>query len=279
METKLKFKKGDKVRVKSLEWYNENKDAEGLVYVDKSTNITFTDEMKWMCGYVMQIKEVYDDYYEVFGYVGCWQDWMFEDEPDVEKNQEITNEQKTQDVRNKIIKASLHPKKKEDVWRLLVGTKFFCVNYEEAEKLQRKLIECGCLWSDIGDKIDIERWAIFVCGGGILTHYNKEVVSWSDDSYIAILIEDVLRLEIIPEETPKKFDPKTLQDFQKVLYRSTNTDWWRLGFFEYYNEKQKDKFWIVGQGAHPYEQCVPYNEATENLKGKCFDASNYYINW
>jgi hypothetical protein len=73
-----------------------------------------------------------------------------------------------------------------------------------------------------------------------------------------------------------KFDPHTLQDFQKVLYRSSNADWWRLGFFDTYNEMQNKKFWIIGKDVQPYEQCVPYNEETKHLKGTTEKAPEFY---
>ena len=55
METK--FKVGDKVRVKSLEWYEGNKDANGLVYLDKQ-GIVFDKTMAKYCGEIVQIEEV-----------------------------------------------------------------------------------------------------------------------------------------------------------------------------------------------------------------------------
>jgi hypothetical protein len=57
METKLKFKVGDKLRVKSLEWFNGNKDENGLVYIDKE-GIVFNETMANLCGKIVQIEEV-----------------------------------------------------------------------------------------------------------------------------------------------------------------------------------------------------------------------------
>lgn len=34
-----KYKIGDKVRIKSIEWYNQNKDSFGLVLSDNDTNV------------------------------------------------------------------------------------------------------------------------------------------------------------------------------------------------------------------------------------------------
>lgn len=93
------------------------------------------------------------------------------------------------------------------------------------------------------------------------------------------LKEEIKRRETalgqLKEEKPK-FDPKTLEDFQKVLYRSSSADWWRLGFFEYYNEELENKFWVVGQDVQPYGQCVPYNEETKSLVGTTEEAPEFY---
>ena len=87
MET-LKFKVGDRVRVKSLEWYNDNKDAEGLVYLDKE-GIVFDETMANLCGKIVQIEEINRTGYFIYGYSGFLQDWMLEDEVVNEEKQEV----------------------------------------------------------------------------------------------------------------------------------------------------------------------------------------------
>lgn len=87
---------------------------------------------------------------------------------------------------------------------------------------------------------------------------------------------ETLKFKVGDKEEKPRFDPKTLEDFQKVLYRSSSVDWWRLGFFEYYNEKQENKFWVVGQDVQPYEQCVPYNEETKSLVGTTEEVPEFY---
>ena len=54
----LKYQIGDKVRIKSLDWYNENKDEDGTV--ELSTHI-FTPGMSQFCGKVMTIEDVFED--------------------------------------------------------------------------------------------------------------------------------------------------------------------------------------------------------------------------
>ena len=54
----MKYNAGDKVRIKSLDWYNENKDENGIV--ELSTHI-FTPGMSQFCGKVMTIEDVFED--------------------------------------------------------------------------------------------------------------------------------------------------------------------------------------------------------------------------
>ena len=75
-----KYKVGDKVRIKCLDWYNENKDEDGIV--ELSTHI-FTPGMSQFCGKVVTIEDVFEDiddnvvyYIEEIDY--DWTDEMFE---------------------------------------------------------------------------------------------------------------------------------------------------------------------------------------------------------
>lgn len=46
----MRYKRGDRVKIKSLEWYNENKDQHGRVACGYHV---FTEEMSKFCGYTM----------------------------------------------------------------------------------------------------------------------------------------------------------------------------------------------------------------------------------
>ena len=54
----MRFKVGDRVRIKSIDWYNENKDEDGIV--ELSTHI-FTPGMSQFCGKVVTIEDVFED--------------------------------------------------------------------------------------------------------------------------------------------------------------------------------------------------------------------------
>lgn len=74
----MKYKVGDKVRVKSIEWYNSNKTKSGSV---KCGSDTFIGEMSTMCGKEVTISKVYPscDKYRIEEYDCNWTDEMFED--------------------------------------------------------------------------------------------------------------------------------------------------------------------------------------------------------
>lgn len=76
----MRYKKGDRVRVKSLEWYRANKNSEGaIIFPDFRI---FDDSMSEFCGKVVTI-DAYNprgDYYDIKedGKVNYWSDAMFE---------------------------------------------------------------------------------------------------------------------------------------------------------------------------------------------------------
>ena len=81
---------------------------------------------------------------------------------------------------------------------------------------------------------------------------------------------------------PKKdrFDPKTLNVFDKVLVRLRKDCIWNATFFSHYNKE-------VNWGCYPYvttscksyDRCIPYNEDTKHLLGTSDEAPEYYRYW
>ena len=71
----MKYKVGDKVRIKSLDWYNENKTSEDCL-VCSSAHIN--SEMICMLGKIVTISSVEEDHYRIKEYAWNWTDEMFE---------------------------------------------------------------------------------------------------------------------------------------------------------------------------------------------------------
>ena len=74
-----------------------------------------------------------------------------------------------------------------------------------------------------------------------------------------------------------KFDPKTLQPFDKILFRDIDADDWTCSFFSHicnYEERYK---------CHTTECrcvcCIPYNDETKHLVGTSDEAPEYYRYW
>ena len=75
----------------------------------------------------------------------------------------------------------------------------------------------------------------------------------------------------------EKFDPKTLQPFDKVLV-SCNDEWF-CDFFSHYDDAVV-KFNCICTGGCPYECCIPYNDDTKHLIGKTIEeAPEFYRYW
>lgn len=74
----MKYKVGDKVKVKSLEWYNKNKNESGII---KCGRVTFVSSMKIYLGTTLTIDKVNlkDEEYRVNENDWFWSNEMFED--------------------------------------------------------------------------------------------------------------------------------------------------------------------------------------------------------
>jgi hypothetical protein len=59
----MRFKVSDRVRIKSIDWYNQNKDEDGNI--DINHDFTFYADRSRYCGKVFTIVEVFDNCYAV----------------------------------------------------------------------------------------------------------------------------------------------------------------------------------------------------------------------
>lgn len=75
-----------------------------------------------------------------------------------------------------------------------------------------------------------------------------------------------------PWYNKERFDPKTLQSFDKVLIKYEDNDW-ICSFFS----KHKD---VIGSyPTHACVYCIPYNDETKHLVGTKDEAPEYYRYW
>lgn len=75
-----------------------------------------------------------------------------------------------------------------------------------------------------------------------------------------------------------KFDPKTLQPFDRVLVKnSISSDIWKCGLFSHIEDDAAlYKYSCAGSS---YETCIPYNDDTKHLVGTTEEAPKFYRYW
>lgn len=101
---------------------------------------------------------------------------------------------------------------------------------------------------------------------------NNRIAGWADSKQIEEFKEKLKKVgyEIkdgnIEKIESSKFDPKTLQPFDKVLVRDHDEDNWECDLFSHHesNEISKDQFICIG---NTWYECIPYNDDTASLVG------------
>lgn len=73
-----------------------------------------------------------------------------------------------------------------------------------------------------------------------------------------------------------RFDPKTLNPFDRVLGRDRIGRTWKCNLFSYITENEPYPYECV---ENCYEHCIPYNEDTKHLVGTTDEAPEYYRYW
>ena len=74
----------------------------------------------------------------------------------------------------------------------------------------------------------------------------------------------------------EKFDPMTLQQYDKVLVRDSLNDTWGCSLFSHIIKNNNFPYKCV-ENAFVY--CIPYNDETKHLVGTTKEAPEYYRYW
>lgn len=74
----------------------------------------------------------------------------------------------------------------------------------------------------------------------------------------------------------ERFDPKTLQPFDKVLAKDGFSSKWTCSFFSHMDNDVS--FPVYCSGGY-FKVCIPYNEETKHLVGASDDCPEYYKWW
>ena len=149
------------------------------------------------------------------------------------------------------------------------GTKLYSTIFGEV-----KFVECNNLYQIVVDKED--KYYHFTSQGMFIFErikYNlgecclfpsKDQRDWSKFS--------------APWYKKEKFDPMTLQPFDRVIARSTLNSKWRCTFFSHLIDDERSILKCITSD-YSYPFCIPYNDETEHLAGTTEEAPEYYRYW
>ena len=119
-------------------------------------------------------------------------------------------------------------------------------------------------WAKNGNEHSVSRRGEMIKGCGECTFFpSRDQRDWSKFT--------------APWYKKERFDPNTLQPFDKVLVRDTDCQNWTCGFFSYINVFNNIHKYNVGELFYKY--CIPYNDDTKHLIGTTEEAPEYYRYW
>lgn len=143
------------------------------------------------------------------------------------------------------------------------GTKFF-------SKVQGTVVFLG---------IDRRRTFPIICDRNAFT---KEGYEFNDNECVLVpspVQQDWRKFEAPWYDKDKKngkFDPHTLQPFDRVLVRQSKFDVWLCDHFSFVNDYEVCMFSCA---SYNWNCCIPYNDETKHLVGTDEEAPEYYICW
>lgn len=76
-----------------------------------------------------------------------------------------------------------------------------------------------------------------------------------------------------------RFDPKTLNAFDKVLVRDFAGTEWSCDLFSYIENIKSQEESFICTGGISFNFCIPYNDKTKHLVGTTKEAPKYYRYW
>ena len=109
----------------------------------------------------------------------------------------------------------------------------------------------------------------------VISEITNDKYILNDGGYIHFKNQDIWELV---NDKKQRFDPKTLQPFDKVLARDTENSTWRGTLFSHYNKDDGVSYPCVTVG-EVFSVCIPYNDETKHLLGTSDEAPEYYRYW
>lgn len=155
---------------------------------------------------------------------------------------------------------------KEEALEFLKNTKILCTSKAETIQVQVKLFQFGIEWISKIKGICEDKYLLFINTKKELQH-SSDIEYWMEDVSRRIEPSEILAIQI-KEEKPK-FDPKSLQPFDKVLVREDGYRW-IARFFDIYEGG------YYTTSGHVWTCCIPFNEETKHLHGTIEEAPEFY---
>lgn len=165
---------------------------------------------------------------------------------------------------------------KEEIFAYLNDTKILCTSREESKKVQEKLFALG--FSYYGEKSNevVDSALILYINIHNKMQIGTDLSMWVDDGARRIEPNEILAIQI-KEEKPK-FDPKSLQPFDKVLVRDREDEKWKVNFFSHFininGEDNNYQCFVCN-----WKYCIPYNDETKHLHNTTNKVPEFYNIW
>ena len=147
-----------------------------------------------------------------------------------------------------------------------VGTKLYSPIYDDVELLSVRQNDCGDypieikLITNSTDELTKDGRLFAEFNGECMLFPSKEQQDWSKF-----------------KPSKPKFDPKTLQPFDKVLVRDINSEKWKIQLFSHIiKDCFPSEYHCIGSC---YNFCIPYNDDTKHLVGTKDEAPEFYRYW
>lgn len=166
----------------------------------------------------------------------------------------------------------------QEAQEFVKNTKYIVWSEDESRELQKKLFEIGCGWFGGGPIVSHTEHPFLVVDYNLrLSYASKESYKCFKESQKEYqLKDDVLNIQIIEEPKPK-FDPNTLQPFDKVLVRQNEESIWIARFFEFYEICSCGSYHTTSGSTWKY--CIPFNDDTKHLHRTNDEAPEFYQIW
>ena len=143
------------------------------------------------------------------------------------------------------------------------GTKLYSTTYGDVELI--RVNQNNDVYYPIKIKLSDDSINSVTTDGRLCEYYNGECILFPSKEQ-----RDWSKFKV----KKPKFDPNTLQPFDKVLVRDTNSEKWKIQFFSHVIERDVDYPYVCI--TNPYRYCIPFNDDTKHLLDTNEEAPEFY---